>query len=183
MPNITHQQYANDMILHSNEALVLKAIIKSYMDASGQKVNDGKLKIYFLNTNPKMENLICRIMGYNKGQFMCKCLGISLEKGSKSNKVWLDTLDKLDKRIGCWKDKWLSKAGKSTKISVILSTIPTLPLSCLPFSKKFLSMLEEKLWNFLWKDSNDDKKLALVRWDNLCKPKEFGGGLRIKNLQ
>lgn len=134
------------------------------------------------NTNSKMENLICSIMGYNKGRFPCKYLGIALEEGSKSSKVCLDTLDKLDKRIGSWKDKWLSKARKTTKISSILSAIPTFPLSCLPLSKKSLSKFEGKLRNFLWKDCEDDTKLSLVKWDNLCKPKKFGGS-GVKNLQ
>ena len=71
--NITHQEYVDDTILSGKSivfvALGLKVIIKSYMDASDQKVNDGKLEIYFLNTNSKMENMICRIMGFNKGQF------------------------------------------------------------------------------------------------------------------
>ena len=88
----------------------------------------------------------------------------------------------MDKRIGSWKDKWLSKAGKTTKISSVLSAIPTFPLACLPFSKYTLSKFEAKLRNFLWKECEDDKKLALVKWDNLCKPKEFGG-LVIKNLK
>ena len=56
-------------------------------------------------------------MGYQKGFFPCKYLGIELEKGVKSSKVWNNTLDKLEARIGCWKDKWLTKVGKSTRLN------------------------------------------------------------------
>jgi ribonuclease HI len=152
------------------------------MAASGQKVNKDKSEIYFLNTNKEVENQICKVLGFKKGQFPGKYLGIALEKGANSSKIWQNTIEKVDARIGSWKDKWLSKAGKCTKIKSVLSAIPTFPLSCLPLSKSSLSKLESKLRNFLWKDCEDDKKLALIKWDNICKPKELGG-LGIKNLQ
>ena len=49
VPNITHQQYADDTILPGEssikEAKAVKLIIKDYMSASGQKVNDSKSEI------------------------------------------------------------------------------------------------------------------------------------------
>ena len=36
--------------------------------------------------------------------------------------------------------------------------------------------------NFLWNDRYKDNKLALIKWENICKPKALGG-LGIKNLQ
>ena len=179
MPNITHQQYADDTILpgksRTEEALGLKSIIKAYTEASGQKVNELKSEIYFMNTNPIVEQQICKILGYKKGRFPCKYLGIALEKGTKSNKVWSNTIEKMDAKLGCWKDRWLSKAGKCTKIRSVLSAIPIFPLSCLPLSKGNLHKFESKMRNFLWKDCEEDKKLALIKWEKICKPKDAGG--------
>lgn len=121
-------------------------------------------------------------MGYQKGSFPCKYLGIELEKGEKSNKVWLNIMKKLEARIGYWKDKWLTKAGKSTKIISVLSAIPTYPLSCLSLPKTHFHKIEANLRNFLWNNCEESKKLALIKWDNICRPKECGG-LGIKNLQ
>lgn len=186
MPNITHQQYADDTILPGKSTIVeasgFKSIINSYMMASGQRVNKDKSEIFFLNTKKDIEDRICEMMGFRKGQFPCKYLGIALEKGSKSCKVWENTIEKLEARIGGWKDKWLSKAGKVTKIGSVLSAIPIYPLSCLPLSKSFRNKLESKLRNFLWKDCVEDKKLALIKWENISKPKTLGG-LGIKNLE
>lgn len=112
-------------------------------------------------------------MGYKKGHFPCKYSVIDLVKGAKSN---------MDTGIGSWKDKWLSKPGKITKISSVLSAIPIYPLSCLPISKSYCLKFEAKLRNFLWKDCDEEKKLALIKWENICKPKDMGG-LGIKNLE
>ena len=103
MPNITHQQFADDTILPGksefSEAQTLKNIISTYMEALGQKVNALKSEIFFINTSSEMENQICKIMGYKKGVFPCKYLGIALEKGTKSGKVWDNTHEKLDSKL------------------------------------------------------------------------------------
>ena len=55
-------------------------------------------------------------------------------------------------------------------------------MAYLPISNWLSKKFEPKLRDFLWKDNLDDKKLALIKWDNLCKPKECGG-LGIKKPQ
>ena len=64
-------------------------------------------------------------MGYKRGTFPCKNLGIELEKGSKTNKGWHNILEKMDKKIGGWKDKWLTKPSKDIKIKAVLSALRT----------------------------------------------------------
>ena len=53
LPNITHQKYVDDMILPGKstilEASDYKSIINSYMMAFGQKVNEAKSEIFFIN--------------------------------------------------------------------------------------------------------------------------------------
>ena len=146
VPNIMHQKFTDDTILLGKssvqEARSLKNIIKLYMEASGQKFNESKSEIFFINTDRNLEQQICKLMGYKKGSFPCKYLGIALEKGSKSSKVWYNTMEKLDNKLSYWKEKWLTKASKFTKIRSVLSAIPTFPLSCLPLSNQFLHKLK-----------------------------------------
>ena len=70
MPKIMHQQYADDTIISSKSIAIeeygLKAIINSSVVTSGQKVNELKSEIYFLNTKKEVENKNCKIVGYNK---------------------------------------------------------------------------------------------------------------------
>ena len=188
LPNITHQQYANDTILPSEssvkEATILKSIINNYMSVFGQKVNKSKSKIFFVNTDSKLENQICNIMGYKKGSFPCKYLGIELEKGAKSSKIWYNVLKKLESKIGGWKGKWLTKASKKIKIRSVLLAIPTYPLSCLPLPKYLHHKLQLNLRDFLQNDCEESKKLALIKWDKNFKPKEFGGlGIKCWNYK
>ena len=62
------------------EVCNIKSIIQLYLVASGQKFNVTKLEIFFINTNLEVEKKIFHIMGYKKGVFPCKYLGIDIEK-------------------------------------------------------------------------------------------------------
>lgn len=55
-------------------------------------------------------------------------------------------------------------------------------MACLPLTNWMSKRFETKLRNFLWKDKEDDKKLSLIKWDNICEPIECGG-LGIKKPQ
>lgn len=55
-------------------------------------------------------------------------------------------------------------------------------MACLPLTNWMSKRFETKLRNFLWKNKEDEKRLALVKWDNVCKPIECGG-LGIKKPQ
>ena len=87
----------------------------------------------------------------------------------------------MDKKIGGWKDKWLTKLGKIIKIKAVLVAFPTYPLSCLPLSKSLNKKIKAKLRNFFSNDNEEYKNLVLIKWEKLCKPKELGG-LGLKNL-
>ena len=84
-----------------------------------------------------------------KRNFLLQILGIELDKGIKTNKGWFGIADRMDNKIGGWKDKCLSKSCKVTKIKVVLSALPTYPLSYLPLSKNIIKKIEEKLRNLL----------------------------------
>ena len=75
-------------------------------------------------------------------------MGIELEKGSKTKKGWDNIIDRMDKKIEGWKDKWLTKMGKGIKIKEVLSTLPTCPLSCLPLSESLNKKIEALIKSF-----------------------------------
>lgn len=49
-------------------------------------------------------------MGFRKGNFPCKYLGIPIDKDTRSRKVWETLLTKIDTKMENWKGKWLSNA-------------------------------------------------------------------------
>lgn len=160
--NITHQKFTNEKIIvgisNLNEAIIYKEIISTYMRASGQKVNEEKLEIFFLNTKMYMENNIYQTMRYRKGTFPYKYMDIQIEKGSRIGKSWDPIIEKIEKKINNWKSRWLTKAGRVNKIKLVLLAIPTYPITFLPFPKAIKQKIDHKLRDFFGKGIEEKKK-------------------------
>lgn len=113
VPNITHQQFTDDMIrpgyANRQEVSAFKEVLNLYVKASGHCVNPSKSEIFFINTCLKIEKEICRMMGYKIGKFPCKYLGIDLDKGIQSSKLWQQVITKVQNKKSSWKGKWLTK--------------------------------------------------------------------------
>lgn len=81
------------------EASNYKRIIDTFLKASRQRINMENFVIFFLNTHPSMKYSIFNLMGYKKGYFPYKYLGIQIDKHTKDGKIWEPILEKLDKKI------------------------------------------------------------------------------------
>lgn len=69
-----------------------------------------------------------------------------------------------------------------TLISSVLDALPFYMLSIFPVPASVIKRLDAVRRNFLWKGSEDKKKLHLVKWVELTVCKEIGG-MRIRNLK
>ncbi|KAL5541335.1 hypothetical protein UlMin_044595 [Ulmus minor] len=68
-----------------------------------------------------------------------------------------------------------------TLIQSVLSSIPTYYMSLFKLPRVVAASLEKMMREFLWDRDSTGKGRSLVRWKNVCKPKELGG-LGIGNL-
>lgn len=129
-----------------------------------------------------MQRKILNVLKYKIGELPCKYLGLPLDKGIRSSKLWDQMVSKITNRISSWKGKWLSSAGKATMIKVILSAMPIYQLSWmdLPASKR--KVITKHIRTFFWQGSKDKFRLPLIAWDKICLPKAMEG-LGIKDLK
>ena len=109
-------------------------------------------------------------------------LGIPIFKASPKVVHWLPLLDKLKNKIQAWGANWLNKAGKIILINFVLTSLPIYQCSVLLAPKTITNKIEELLRRFLWEGGrNNEKKLHLVSWDKVTKPK-LEGGLQIRDV-
>ncbi|GLJ40989.1 hypothetical protein SUGI_0848590 [Cryptomeria japonica] len=134
LPSITHQQFVDDTMLFGQgnirEVRALKGILNSYMIASGQEVNLEKSTVFMFNIDPTSREEICRVLEIKQGLLPCKYLGIPLDKGRRSSKLWDNLVEKIKSRINTWKGRWLSFAGRATLVKSVLTAMPIYLLSC-----------------------------------------------------
>ena len=79
-------------------------------------------------------------------------------------------------------DIWLNKAGKVVLMNFVLSNLPIYQISILLAPKAIISKIDGLLRQFLWEGGkNGERKLHLVSWDKIKKPK-LEGGLQIRDV-
>ena len=69
----------------------------------------------------------------------------------------------------------LSKAGKEILIKVVVQAIPTYTMSCFKIPDSLCDEITTMIRNFWWEQKRDEKKMAWLSWEKLCKAKEEGG--------
>ena len=70
-------------------------------------------------------------------------------------------------------------AGRNTLISLVSSTIPCHVMQNSYMLGSDRDQLDKYNWQFLWGGSENNRKISLVAWDEVCKPKKNGGlGIR-----
>ena len=85
-------------------------------------------------------------------------------------------------RIFNWKSKTLSFAGRLRLINSVLTSIHVYWASIFKIPIATIKEIEKMCRSFLWANCEIVKGKAKIKWDDICKPKAYGG-LGVKNLR
>lgn len=159
-----------------------KAILKSYEKASGQCVNVKKSTVFFSKNVPvDSRQYLCNVVSMNESESMGVYLGLlsTFHRGKTRDFQFL--LDKVWSLLQGWKSHLFSPSGKEVLIKSIIQAIPTYAMGCFRIPKGILYKIPALCARFWWASQGDKRKMHWRRWEELCKPKEFGG-LNFRDL-
>jgi len=186
--DVNHAQFADDTLLlgvaNLRTARKFKSELDCFMNSSGSEINFHKSKIYGWNSTPLEMLNISRILDMEGISIWdtFNYLGIPIFKASPKVVHWLPLLDKLKNKIQAWGATWLNKAGKIVLINSVITSLPIYQCSVLLAPKTITNKIEEMLRRFLWEGGrNNEKKMHLVSWDKIKKPR-LEGGLQIRDV-
>lgn len=111
-----------------------------------------------------------------------KYLGLPEHFGRRKKDLFTSLVDRIQQCAASWSNRFLSKAGKLTKLQTVLSTIPTYTMSCFLLSVSLCKRIQSVLTRFWWDGPDNKRKMSWVAWEKLTKPKA-GGGLGIRDIQ
>ena len=95
--------------------------------------------------------------------------------------MWDPIITKCERKLAKWKQRHLLFGGRVTLIKSVLTSIPIYFFSFFRVPKKVQDKLVRIQRRFLWGGDQDQVKIAWVKWDTVCLPKEVGG-LGIKDI-
>uniref|UniRef100_A0A2N9FRW2 RNase H type-1 domain-containing protein n=1 Tax=Fagus sylvatica TaxID=28930 RepID=A0A2N9FRW2_FAGSY len=82
---------------------------------------------------------------------------------------------KFQAKLSSWKAKLLSPAGKVILVQSVTSAIPAYYMQNVALPIRVCSNLDKLNRDFLWGSTDERKKMHMVSWDKVCRPKELGG--------
>lgn len=100
-------------------------------------------------------------------------LPMGFEKIGK--KELLPVLQKVEKRLESWYSGHLSYGGREIRINSCLSSIPMYAMGFFRLPEDFHNKMDTIRGRFYWQGNGRNRKYHLIKWQGLCRPKDFGG--------
>ncbi|KAI0522403.1 hypothetical protein KFK09_004782 [Dendrobium nobile] len=177
--SLTHLLYADDVLIFGeatiSNCIILDYVLREFANSSGLVVNHGKSSIMFPK-HLKNQTEICQALSIHSIANKITYLGIPLSFYRLNIADYLPLLDSLNKKLNGWKANLLSFAGRLQYLKfTIQNTIAywirgsILPKTVHKSFKKFSSRF------LFYGDVNMAKKLHMISWDKICRPKSKGG--------
>ncbi|CAL1369363.1 unnamed protein product [Linum trigynum] len=183
-PMLSHLFFADDLILfaeaESAQIRIVKQCLDEFCHSSGKRVNYSK-SMMFVSAN--IERRSARRLAHRAGIPLTVDLGRYLGVKAIHSRVtkarYQDLMLRIQRKLAPWKIKHLSLAARITVVKSISTSISIYPMQTELLPMSVCRSLDRINRSFIWGDTEDKKKLHLVGWPQLLKPKKNGGlGIR-----
>lgn len=84
-------------------------------------------------------------------------LGMPLGGSQKSCAFWDLVVERVNKKLTCWKQSYISLGGRITLIKAALSNIPVYYMSLFKMPIKVVNLIERCQRDFMWEGGRDKK--------------------------
>jgi hypothetical protein len=164
----------------------LKFILCIFEQLTGLEINFHKSEVSFLGAALDKQEMYTHIFTCKKGDFPFRYLGIPMHFKRLLNSDWKDVEDRIEKKNTCWKGNISSIGSRLILLEASLSSITSYMMSFFTMPKGVLKRCDFFRARMLWQEKVNVKKYHLVKWSDVCQPKDQGGlgvtDLHLKNV-
>ena len=178
-------QYADDTIFFGETSMenvnTIKVILRTFELVSDLKINFVKSCFGAFGMSDQWKLDAANYLNCSLLSIPFVYLGISIGTNPRRCQLWDPILNKCERKLAKWKQRYLSFGGRVTLIQSVLTSIPIYFFSFFRVPKRVVDKLVSLQRRFLWGGGSDQNKIAWIKWDIVCLPKEKGG-LGIKDI-
>ncbi|XP_060964998.1 uncharacterized protein LOC115719154 [Cannabis sativa] len=185
-PIVSHMFFTDDSFLYcratEREVANVQHLLDLFADASGQRVNFDKSSVFFsTNTNSRMRQAIFQRLRIREAEENSKYLGLPSSIGRNKIAAFSYVVDKVQKRIQTWDNKFLSRAGKEILIKAVVQVLSAYTMNMFLLPLGICQQVESAISRFWWK-SNKSNGIHWLSWDKLASHK-FDGGMGFRDFR
>jgi hypothetical protein len=111
-----------------------------------------------------------QLIGFSKGQFPFKYLGVPLIPHRLLTSQYFPLLHKLESFIQSWMGKHLSYVGRLELIRSVLQDMVQFWLAIFPIPTLVINKINSLYRRFLWSGKASSNHSTLVAWNKVCLP-------------
>jgi len=179
-------QYADDTLLllqaDARQLFFLKAILHSFAESTGLKVNYRKSQMYPINVTPEKMVLLANTFGCDIGSMPFTYLGLPMGTTKPKIEDLAPMMDRVERRLSAC-STWLSHSGRLEMVNSAITPITTYAMSTIKLPQGVIENIDRARKQCLWRGNSEKKKGGnLVAWETVMLSKEKGG-LGIINLR
>jgi len=179
-------QYADDTLIFmqgdAGQLFFLKAILNSFAESTGLKVNYSKSMMIPINISEERFNILAQTFGCSKGTLPFTYLGLPLSLTRPTVADYWPLVTKCERRLVAT-SSFLNQAGRLQIANSVITALPTFALSTFQMHKTVLDQIDKYRRHCIWRGSDmQSKKPSKVDWEKVRKPKK-DGGLGVLNVQ
>ena len=124
---ITSLCFADDLMILCNgdpqSVMVIKQALDEFSRCSGLHPNMGKSTLFYSNISDEVKRSILDILPFSVGKLPVKYLGVPLVTKRLSVTNCKNLVERVKNKVGDWKNRFLSYAGRMQLIASILSAM------------------------------------------------------------
>jgi hypothetical protein len=172
-------QYADDTLLVMEacplQLITLKALLNTYADSSGLKVNYSKSVMVPINISQERLQHLAATFNCQAGSLPFTYLGLSLGTHQPSMQDCLPLVQRVEKRL-ISTSTLLSQGGKLQLVNSVLSSLPTFFMCSIKLPAEIKQQIDKYRRHCLWRGGDiNAKNPPLAAWKMVTKPKTKGG--------
>lgn len=176
---VTHLQYADDIMITVEgsdlDIVNLKFLLLCFEEMSGLKINFDKSEVIVMGYSEAEQQRIADNLNCRLATFPIEYLGMPLS----DSKVLLTAFDPLMGKVAAraepWCGRFTSKGSKTVLIDSNLSSLPMYMMGMYILPEGVHGSFDKDLSRFFWQAMNGRQKYHMVKWADICLPKEMGG--------
>jgi hypothetical protein len=169
-------QYADDTLLIMEacpqQLFVLKALLSTFADSTGLKVNYSKSSMVPINLSPDRLRHLDATFNCVAGSLTFTYLGLPLSNSKPIIQECLSLVHRIERRL-LSTSMFLTQGGKLLMVNSVLSSLTTFYLCSIKVTIEVLNQIDKYRRHCLWRGGDvNDKKPPLASWKLVCKPKK-----------
>ena len=178
-PLLSNLFFADDIILFTEasveQAVVIQDCLDRFCRASGQKVSSSKSCVYFSKNVPdSAQKEISEKLGMEATSDLGLYLGMPTLTSRVTKATFNHLCEKIDRRLSGWKSKYLSLAGRITLANSTIASLGYYSMQPAKLPRAICDDMDRKVCRFIWGGDEDTRKVHLISWETLQRPKNHG---------